>query len=1515
MAGNIRNIFTSPSEVEDLAKKELLQGIASQFPVENKDFRLEIANVFVEDRPVTKEEEKRALLTSSSLIRPVKGDLSLIDKRTGKVVDQITNFSLADFYKLTDKHTMVYQGNNYSMASLIQLMPGVYTRHKKDGNLEAQINTGSGRSLSIQMDPEKGLFTLMAAGSKAQVPLLPVLKEVYGISDTEATKYIPRDIWAMDAAAVGQKKWDSAIDSLYGLVVDRSTQNKDSGREEKKLAIREAFSRSQLSPVTTSITLGKEKTNVDSEVFLKAMKNMVDVHRGDREEDNRDSLEFKRVQGLPDFIRERFRKNDESVKKVGDRLTFRLERIDKENPKISGVIGAKPFKDLYSSIIVRSNLSSTPTETNPLESLENVGKVTAIGAGEGGMSDSRMADLNTKNIHPSHLGIIDPSRTPESGTAGLDQRFTMSAMRDEDGILYASVVDAKTGKKTELSAQQMMKAIIGFPHQKGPKVYAQVRGQVKEVLRNEVQYWLPEATSMYTVTTNLVPFLNSNHPGRLTMAGKALTQALSLEDRDIPLVQTMSPSGNSLVKDLGSILSTLSPVDGTVESISNERIVIKDAKGTRHTVDLIKDMPFNAKGFHDDTPTVKVGTRVKQHQVVADNTYTKDGHLALGRNMTTAYMAYKGYNHEDGIVISRSASRKLNSNHAYKYDYSLKRTTETNLPLFKRYYPQEFTHEQLAKLDDRGFVKKGTRLVYGDPIFALLEPNNPSAEDKALGRLHKSLVDPFRRVVEVWEHEEPGEVVETHTSSKDILIMVKSVKPLEVGDKLTGLHGNKGVVSLILDDEHMPRVKETGAPVDMLLNPASVTSRVNLGQVLETAAAKIAQKTGKPYIVQNFAEENSVKKLKKELHKLNLKDTETLVDPDSGKVLGEVLTGPQYILKLSKTTDQNYSARNVGKYDQFLQPVKGGEEGAKSIGFMEFLGLIGSDARHNLREMGTVKSEKNEEYWHKFMTGQPLPKPRTTFATKRFFDQLRGAGVTVKTQDGVIQAAPLTDEDVLARSSGKIKKPLLLSSKGAVPEKGGFFDMATTGGLTGGKWSHYTLAEPIINPVFEGPVRNILGLKEKEFDSIVSGEVHVQRRQKGVFDLFDGSTQSFLKTIDTRPGFSKTAAAKGEKEPAPVYKGEGYLVGGPAFKEMLNSIDIDATLKADRTKFTETRAADKKNDIVKRMKYLHGLKENGFDDPSKAYLLHNVPVIPPVMRPVIDQGGNRLQFADVNMLYQDSFAANNTFKSLKDILTDDMLVEQRRSNYGAVKAIMGVGEAISFKHRKAGLTGLMEAISGRDTPKHGMMMEKILKKKQDFSGRGTIYADPTLDFNEAAIPEDQLWTMYKMHIIRNLGQHGFSPVEAKRAYDEKQLPAVHAFNKLIKEVPVILNRAPTLMQTNIMALLPRPTKGNTIGLNILHLPAYAADYDGDALSMFVPMTPEAVREANEKMLPMRHLNDARLGYGIPMFAPGHEAILGSVHLTEPDMQQKVVKFKTEADALSALKRGDIQDNTPIEIGA
>jgi DNA-directed RNA polymerase subunit beta len=1108
----ITPIFSSPVEINNKVDRVLEKGLMTQFPIEGKNYTLHVENIRAERKDYTHDDEKKAILESKSLTYPIKADLKLISKATGQVVDHVKDFSLMDGFHMTNKHTLLYKGNNYTVANQLQLRPGVYTRIDNVGGLETHFNTGSGRSFKLELDPQTGLFTITPNNSSSKTPLAPLLTKVFGIGPREVGAYVPPEVWADNIAAVAGKE-DRYISALYSNMVSTSKQIPGASIEEKAAQLKESLAASSLSEQTTQSTLGKSFSGITHETILLAMKNLVDVHSNKRKEDNRDSLQFKRVQNLPDFLTTRFNKEHQVVKLIKGRIAREIDRLDQDNPKLKGKMVPKPFNKFLSGYLLDSNLVATPSETNPIESVENVAKVTVLGAGEGGITSDRGVPISARDIDPSHLGIIDPSRTPESGHAGIDQRFTVTAARDNDGNLYAKVID-KQGKTKYISVHEMMTSVIAFPHQEGKdKVQAQIKGELGEANLSEVNYWLSDTTDMYTITTNLVPFLNSNHPGRLTMAGKSIPQALSLVDREVPLVQTTDKHGVPFVKWLSSVVGTVAPVHGEVTKVTPDSVVIKSHEGNSVLIKAVRNLPFNMKGFHDDEKAaVKVGDMVKPGDLLYDSNYTKDGTLALGKNLNVAYVPWKGYNHEDGLVISKSTSDGLSSHHAYKIDYEINENSVTKKPLITRYFPGKLTRDQLNKLDDRGFAKVGSIMSKGDPIFAVLEHREPSPQDKMLARLHKTLVTPYRLVMEEWTHEELGTVVDAHTASKQVRFILRSIKGLEVGDKLTGLHGNKGIVSLILEDHQMPFIKETGKPLDILLNPASVTSRTNFGQIMETAAAKIAVKTGKPYLVHNFANTNNVVNLKKELESHGISDSEDIVDPTTKKVLGKVLTGPQYFIKLYKTSDQNWSARNVGGYDANLQPTKGGEEGSKKVGYMEMLGLVGSNARKNLKEMATLKSENNQEYWEKFLEGRPLPKPKTTFVTQKFLNYLTASGIKTTFKDGNITVSPLTDKDIIHMSNGKISDASLVNSKNLSPEKGGLFDPAITGGLKGTKWSHYKLSEPIPSPLMERPIKSILGLSTKEFDGLARGRIGMNQ-DGGTFHLHEIESGKKIRSI------------------------------------------------------------------------------------------------------------------------------------------------------------------------------------------------------------------------------------------------------------------------------------------------------------------------------------------------------------------------------------------------------------------
>jgi DNA-directed RNA polymerase subunit beta' len=375
---------------------------------------------------------------------------------------------------------------------------------------------------------------------------------------------------------------------------------------------------------------------------------------------------------------------------------------------------------------------------------------------------------------------------------------------------------------------------------------------------------------------------------------------------------------------------------------------------------------------------------------------------------------------------------------------------------------------------------------------------------------------------------------------------------------------------------------------------------------------------------------------------------------------------------------------------------------------------------------------------------------------------------------------------------------------------------------------------------------------------------------------------------------------------------EDLVTGGPAIHDMLSAINVQSQLDTLKRDVLTVKSVSKKDAMIRKIKYLHSLTKMD-KSPQDAYILNYMPVIPPTNRRTLFKAGNRAEHADVTTLYKDHMLVNKGLDEIKDDVQNSELKDQRADLYNGAKAVMGIGDAITGSSRGKTLKGFLKQIAGETGPKTGFFQAKILSKKQDFSGRATIYAEPNLGFNEIACPEDMIWSMYEFHIIRDLVKNGYTYPDAKKAVESRNASAQSTFNKLIKQIPIIANRAPTLMQSNITAHFPVPIKGKTLGINPIHLPMYAGDFDGDALTVHVPVTPEAIDEARKKLLPEHHIYDFRKGIGHSLIAPGHEAILGSHYLTDPDMSQNVREFSSEKEVLDALERGEITKNTPIKL--
>lgn len=1462
MDSKLTPILVNADERRDFIRGKAVDAIKDFFPVIGSRYDIHLEDVNVKQKDFSSQDQKNAVLDRKSLYEPVKGVLTLRDK-SGNVIETSRPTTLLNLPWFTERHSFVVDGNEYSVANQVRLKPGVYARRRGNSELEAQFNVLHlfDNKFKINMDPETGHMKLQHGTSN--IPLYPVLRAL-GQSDAQISRAWGSELAEVNAKAFNHKK-DAAVKSLYNKLTPTYARNDKLDTEGKVQHIRDQYAKTYLDPNVTKRTLGKPYDKVSPDSILRASEKLLNIYKKAEETDDRDSLAFKTMHQVDDFIKEKIHLDGRSLKK---KIKQKLDHTS--DISINKVLPSNVFTPGIRKFVTMSALSAIPTQINPLEILDVSQRVTALG--EGGIGSERAIPSEARNIHATHLGILDTVRTPESSKAGVDLRAAIHAARDVDGNMYAPMRNAKTMKVEYVPATELADSVVAFQDQvdrfkKKKKVEAIKKGRVAAVDAGEVQYFVPHSASTYSPLSTLVPFLDSMQGNRAVMASKHITQALPLKFRETPLVQVESyRKGRTMERDFGEMLVPKSPVDGEIYKVDDDYIYIKPnsvkSAGTKVAAsDLIKvkynnNYPLATKtSLHNDI-SVKAGDSVKKDQLLGDSTSTIDGTVALGKNLKVGIMAYNGLNSNDAVVISEGAAKKLTSMHTYKESHQYESDSIKGKDPHRTHFGNKYTVTQYNKLDSDGVAKKGTKLSYKDPVIVSMKKTQLSPEAMMLGKLHKSLVKPYRDDAVLWEHEHEGTVIDVSKSNNRVMVIVKTEEPMGIGDKLTGRHGNKGVVSKIVSDDHMPR-DENGDPLDVLQTSASVVSRINPSQILEMAAGKVAQKTGKPIAVPLFADHDNVQWAKDLLKKHGVKDKETVYDPVANKYVKGINVGPMFIMKLMKTTATNYSARGIENYDTNQQPSKGGESGAKGTGRMELAALIAHDARNILKENAVLKSQKNDEYWQRVRLGLPPPPPKTSFAYDRFGSMLTGMGVKHVKDDNKIALGPLTDNDVKALSQGTVKNPLFLRAKDLKPEPGGLFDVVATGGTNGTKYTHIDLDEHVVNPVFEEPARRLL----------------------------DMTGAAFKKHVNSN--------------------------GAEAVKKELNALDTKGKLK-DLYEQSKRANGSKLDGIIKQIKYLEALKNLNLK-PGDAYVMSKIPVVPPVTRPVIPSQRGDLLINDVNYLYRDVMLANEAMKMSKDL--PKMYQESAREHLqDSVSALFGLRDSVSPQNQARGVKGFMTIVSGKGSPKYGYFQNKLVKRQLDLSGRGTAAPDINLGMDELGMPEDMMWKTYEPFIVGRLVRRGYMATQAKQMWKDRHPAAREELLKESKARPVYWNRAPTLHKHNIIAAYAKPIPGKTIrvpatwpesGMNL--------DYDGDAIQVHVPATHAAVEDAKKMVLSNLLFGDKNRGD--LLVKPAHEAVIGVYKATMGSKTDKPTrKFKNREDALAAYRRNEIGIDDPVEIG-
>jgi DNA-directed RNA polymerase subunit beta' len=1418
--------FDAKQQTESV-KSAAVNAVRSIFPVTGRIRTMKLDNVWTDDKaaPDDFSGQAKTKLREGTWGVPVYASLSLVENSTGKVIDRAEKVRLFLLPTATARSSYIVAGNEYQVNNQLRLRSGVYTIRKQNGQLKTQVNLARGRNFDLAFDERSGVFTIQKiGGGQTNIPLYPILTHL-GVSPV-----------------LMAQTWGSKLEAANKNTDPKAVQRAETAFGVKKDGLREYFGKTSLPADTTKLVLGTSFERVDGPMLLAASKNLLDVQLGKKEPVDRDSLAFKEIHSVEDFIAERLEKNRTELERKIRRQVDNPRRV-----KISQLVNPAAFSSTVEGFFTQDDKAATPEQTNPLEMLSGGHKATFMGSG--GITSRHAIKDEMRQVHPSHYGFIDPVHTPESERIGVNLHLPMGVIKDGKN-LKAILKNAKTGQPEALTPIESWEKYVAFPGQKGDTVKALYRGQIVMVPVSKVDYFTPTAEALFSPSTNLVPFLPSNQGNRAMMASKMLEQAIGLKHREAPLVQVGTSTGQSMEEVVGRQVAIRAPEEGTVKKVGEDEIVLTTAGGDRK-ISLYNNFSLNRKSFLHHTPVVKVGERVKKDQLLAESNFTKGGTLALGTNLRAAYIPYKGYNFEDGIVISESAAEKLTSEHIHKKSYAVTPQSTLDKGLFRLNYPALLSPDNASKIGSDGVIKKGSRVRSGDIIIAAMERKNRDAQ---IAVISKTLADRPRDASVRWTGEDEGVVTEVVKVGGTITVFIRTEERAKIGDKLSGRMGNKGIITKILPDGQMPKDAGGGA-VDILLNPHGVIGRINIGQIYESAAGKAALKAGAPYKVQNFTGQNYLGTTRKFLKENGVSDKEELFDPSTGKSLGQVHVGNPYILKLFKQSAGNFSVRQGGPgmpYDSNLQPLKtGGEEGSKSLDLLTMYSLLSHGARANLREMSSLKANVNDEYWKALRSGQQLPPPKAPFVFDKFMAYLKGAGIDVQKEGTKLTLAPLTDAQIEKMSSGGVQKAHFYHAKDFQPVKGGFFDGKIFGGLKGTKWGHLELKEPVVNPAFEEAARKLLGLSGK-FDEIVAGKLFV------------------------KPDGSLTTEHTG-------------VTGGAGIETLLKKMDVDAELK-NLTRKAQNATGSKLDDMNKKLRYLSALKQTGLR-PEEAYIRRKLPVLPPIYRPIYPLPTGEVATSPVNDLYQNVGVVNTVMNlPVMDLLSEDAKADVRADLYKHVKGVVGLTNTTMKGKPKDGLIAEIKGGTGGQ-PKEGFFISKLLSKQQDYVGRGTIIPEPSLGVDEMAMPEPMAWSLFEPFVVRELRNFGLNPLDAKEAIKKKTQTARRALDNVMKQRHVLLNRAPSLHKFSIMAFKPKITDGKAIKIPPLIVQGFNADFDGDTMTVHVPIGDEANKEA-ERLKPSRNLFQP--GSGKLMIQPSQEAQIGLFYLSKtPAGRQSLNRFLPE----------------------
>lgn len=1005
-----------------------------------------------------KMDDRQAKENNASYEAPLRVKTRLVNKKTGEIKEQ--EVFLGDFPLMTDRATFIVNGVERVAISQLLRSPGVFfTESSFHGKrlFGAKIIPYRGAWLEFETD-SSGMIGVKI-DRKRRLPATVLLK-AFGFDEEQIRKVFEKIDVNPDAKFIEEtlrrdtvKNADEAVVEVYKRLrpgdlataenarsllesmffnFDRYDLSKvGRWRTEQRVKpvledIRKILGLKAKTPSSQTLdnsAMAKEDRLLKKEDVLSVMWEIIRLNNDPQgKADEIDHLGNRRVRSIGELLQNRIRIGLTRMERI---VKDRMSTLDAHTITPSQLINARPVAAALKEFFTSSQLCQFMDNENPLAELEHKRRLTATGPG--GLTRER-AGLDVRDVQPSHYGRICPVQTPEGPNIGLVGHLALYCKINPYGFIETPYFKVKNAQVTEemeyLNAYEEERYVIAHAgilvdadRKIVPaKLEARHHGEPIIVDREKVDYMDVAPQQCFSLATTLIPFLEHDDANRAQMGSNMQRQAVPTVKPQAPLVGTGSEG--RAAQNSGQVLVADEP--GEVTFTDGKKIIIHTAKGEEKTYQLRNFIRTNQYTSVHQRPIVKKGDRIKRGDVLADGSAVDQGNLALGQNLVVAFMPWRGNNFEDAIVLSQRLVKDDRYTSIHVEDFSVD-IRETKLgPEVTTYDIPNVGEDKLKDLDEEGIVRIGAEVNPGSILVGKISPKGEvdlTPEERLLRAIFGEKAKDVKDTSLTMPHGKRGRVTGVKIFSrergdklepgviKQIRVEVAELRKVNAGDKLAGRHGNKGVISVVLPEEDMPFL-EDGTPVDIVLNPLSVASRMNLGQVLETHLGWAAKHLGYRAVCPTMVSPPE-ETIKEELRKAGLpEDGKTVVyDGYTGLPFNQRITvGVIYMMKLIHMVEDKIHMRSIGPYSLITQQPLGGKAqfGGQRFGEMEVWALEGYGSAYTLQEMLTIKSDDvmgRSATYEAIVSGEDIHPPNIPASFNLLVNELKALTLDVEIEE------------------------------------------------------------------------------------------------------------------------------------------------------------------------------------------------------------------------------------------------------------------------------------------------------------------------------------------------------------------------------------------------------------------------------------------------------------------------------------------------------------------------------------